>query len=121
MIFSENFHKDWKLYFNKNIDKKVFGKTINSYFNEEIIEGQHKNKLFYFSIFETLFKGPIAEDKHYLVNSYANSWYIMPKDVNFQEDYELIVEFWPQRLFYFGFILFIIILFLCFIYFFKKH
>ncbi len=45
---------------------------------------------------------PIADDRHYLVNGYANSWYIEPDDVNGTENYELIVEFFPQRLFYIG-------------------
>ena len=52
--------------------------------------------------FETWGREPIAEDRHYLVNGYANSWYITPADVDGQENYELIVEFWPQRLFYIG-------------------
>ena len=119
LIFSENFDKDWKLYFKSNVDKNIFDKIVGSYFNGEIREAQQQNKLFYFDMFETWFQKPIVENKHNLVNSYANAWHIMPENVNFQQDYELIVEYWPQRLFYFGFILFII-LFLSFIYFFKK-
>lgn len=46
-------------------------------------------------------KSPIDAD-HLLVNGYANSWYIEPEDVGGAENYELIVEFWPQRLFHIG-------------------
>jgi len=37
-----------------------------------------------------------------LVNGYANSWYITPEDAGGKQDYELIIEFAPQRLFYKG-------------------
>jgi len=52
--------------------------------------------------FETWGLKPIADDRHYLVNGYANSWHITPEDAGGAEDYELVVEFWPQRLFYLG-------------------
>jgi hypothetical protein len=42
-------------------------------------------------------QSPIDVD-HLLVNGYANSWYIEPEDVGGAKDYELMVEFWPQRL-----------------------
>lgn len=102
LIFSENFDKDWKLYFKSNVDKNVFDKIVGSYFNGEIREAQQQNKLFYFDMLETWFQKPITENNHNLVNSYANAWHIMPENVNFQQDYELIVEYWPQRLFYIG-------------------
>ena len=44
----------------------------------------------------------IATKNHRLVNGFANSWYITPEDSDGQDNYELVVEFWPQRLFYIG-------------------
>jgi len=73
---------------------------VASYFDGEIEEGVHKNIFLDRNTFETLGKKSLSEDKHLLVNGYANSWYITPEDVNGREDYELIIEFWPQRLFY---------------------
>ena len=102
-----------------------------SYFDGEIKEGTHRNTFLEPATFETWGKEPIAEDNHLLVNGYANSWYIDPSQVcedadnadrkntdNADEesadkgvctdnadgsyDMELIVEFWPQRLFYIG-------------------
>jgi hypothetical protein len=100
LIFSENFHKGWKAYISQppNEDEDI----IASYFNGEIKEGSHKNVFLDRDTFETLGKEPIAEDKHLLANGYANSWYLTPEDAGGEENYEVIIEFWPQRLFYFG-------------------
>ena len=73
-----------------------------SYFDGEIKEGTHRNTFLEKATFETWGKKPIADERHYLVNGYANSWYITPEDAGGKENYELIVEFWPQRLFYVG-------------------
>jgi len=55
----------------------------------------------------------IPDENHLTVNGYANSWIIDPDEICKNEgfcrkngdgsyDMELIVEFWPQRLFYIG-------------------
>lgn len=65
------------------------------------------------SVFETWFKDPLDEKNHLKANGYANSWLInadeICKDSNKciqnpdgSYDMELVVEFWPQRLFYLG-------------------
>ncbi|MFH1744579.1 MAG: hypothetical protein ABH881_00195 [bacterium] len=62
---------------------------------------------------ENWFKEPIDENNHLMANGYSNSWIIDPKEVcqdkNFciknsdgTYDFELVIEFWPQRLFYIG-------------------
>ena len=64
-------------------------------------------------LFETWFEKPISESNHLTVNGYANSWIINPNEIcqakNFcvknsdgTYDFELTVEFWPQRLLYIG-------------------
>lgn len=45
---------------------------------------------------------PIAESQHLVVNGFANGWEIGPKDSKGKTDYIIIVEYWPQRLFYIG-------------------
>jgi len=105
LVFSESFHQGWKAYIANNqslITNHQYGEIVASYFNGDIKEGTHKNIFLDKNTFETWGKKPIAEDRHYLVNGYANSWYITPEDVGGKENYELIVEFWPQRLFYIG-------------------
>lgn len=42
----------------------------------------------------------IAANRHNMINGYANSWFIKPEDTNNQEDYALVVEYAPQRIFY---------------------
>ncbi|MDO8610135.1 MAG: hypothetical protein Q7R95_06280, partial [bacterium] len=66
------------------------------------------------NIFETWFKKPIDDNKnHLMVNGYANSWNInvnklcnqnssCVKNPDGSYDFEIVVEFWPQRLFYIG-------------------
>ena|GEM_PF-970236 len=72
------------------------------------------------NIFETWFRDPIQEENHLTANGYANSWIVdtnevckaKSDEVNKENsciknpdgtyDFELIVEFWPQRLFYVG-------------------
>ena len=67
------------------------------------------------SVFETLFKGPVSDSNNLLVNGYANSWLIDPvsycstheciENADGSYDMEVVLEFWPQRLYYiFGFI-----------------
>jgi len=126
LVFNENFYEGWKLYnLNKTdeemrmtlmgvvgeIGEKITGlflknkeheKETASYFNGDIKEGTHQMIFLEPASFETWGQTPIAEGKHDLINGYANSWYIGPEDVGGKENYELIVEFWPQRLFYIG-------------------
>jgi hypothetical protein len=66
------------------------------------------------NIFETWLKKPIDNNRnHLMVNGYANSWIIDSKNLcgnnnlcvknaDGTYDLEMIVEFWPQRLFYVG-------------------
>lgn len=113
LVFSENFHKDWKLYLSK--DDSVGNDIIANYFVDAIKEGRHKNVFLEKDIFQTWFRKPIAENSHFKINGFANSWYITPQDVNGVKNYELIVEFWPQRLYYLGFIISLLTLFVCWI------
>ena len=107
LIFSESFHQGWKAYINQNQNSNIkiqnyYGEEIASYFNDEIKEVTYKNILLDKNTFETWGKKPLPEDKHSLVNGYANSWYITPEDAGGRQDYELIIEFAPQKLFYLG-------------------
>lgn len=67
------------------------------------------------NIFETWFQKPaLSEENHLVANGYANSWIIdvdeicregigsCVKNPDGTYDLELVVEFWPQRLFYVG-------------------
>lgn len=81
---------------------KNFNGTVQ---NDNLPEGK---------IWETWFKKPISEENHLVANGYANSWIInymeicsgdnskCVKNSEGSYDLELVVEFWPQRLFYLG-------------------
>jgi hypothetical protein len=151
LVFSESFHRGWKIYpeiketgnwkletgnnkintkekiwgvlgsVGRNIaglflKDKGYGEEAASYFDGEIKEGTHRMTFLEPATFETWGLKPIADDKHYLVNGYANSWHIEPADVGGVENYELVVEFWPQRLFYVGLFISAVTLLTCLIY-----
>jgi len=77
------------------------------------------------TITETWFKTPLDNNKNHLtVNGYANSWIVNPssacansdkctKNADGSYDMELVLEFWPQRLFYLGLFLVGMTLLLC--------
>ena len=44
----------------------------------------------------------IPKDRHFQVNGYANGWYITPQDSQGQKDYQVVIEYFPQRLFLIG-------------------
>lgn len=103
LVLNESFNKGWKLYLRETPENE-FGNSQNnlSYFDGEIIEQKGKISFLDRDTFETWGLKPIANDKHFLVNGYANSWFISPKDTNNKEDYEIIIEFGLQRVFYIG-------------------
>ena len=81
------------------------------------------------NIFETWFQKPLNNNNnHLMANGYANSWVIDTdeicansnvkciKNADGTYDFELVVEFWPQRLFYIGLVLSGVALLGCFIY-----
>ncbi|OGH51269.1 MAG: hypothetical protein A3H17_03345 [Candidatus Levybacteria bacterium RIFCSPLOWO2_12_FULL_37_14] len=82
------------------ISSEASGENLTSYFNNNVIEGMHKNIFLDQNTFETFGQDPIAEKTHLPVNGYANSWYISPEDVQNKENYELIIEMTSQKLFY---------------------
>lgn len=65
------------------------------------------------NFFETWSKKPLEKKYHLMVNGYANSWMIdsaalcgdndlCSKKPDGSYDFELVIEFWPQKLFYVG-------------------
>lgn len=77
------------------------------------------------SFYETWFKSSVDDNKNHVeVNGYANSWIVDPnklcdsnskcvKNSDGSYDLELVVEFWPQRLFYVGSFISMFSLFVC--------
>ncbi len=103
-------HKKWESGAEK-IDyvETYFIDFISKNFQGTIQNDNLTNGIFY----ETWLKKPIDSNTHKVVNRYANSWYIDPQQICQQAsmcyqsqdgsyNFEIIIEFWPQRLFYIG-------------------
>lgn len=62
----------------------------------------------------------LPDKRHFLAQEFANGWHIIPKDSGGIKNYILIIEYWPQRLFYIGAIISILTMAFCIIYGLKK-
>lgn len=119
-----------------NADDQATKEELNSFINNGLVSDIGQNRSFTAfvskdfkgtiqndnlaqgSIFETWFKKPLSSEyQHTPVNGYANSWLISPekfceensciKNADGSWDFEFVIEFWPQRLYYiFGFVMF---------------
>jgi hypothetical protein len=103
LVFNESFHDGWKVYLRNESDSL----GTNDYQDEEIIGSIQNQGLLSGQFYENIFKQSIAEDKHFLVNLYSNAWWIDPQNIkSYKEnsdgsiDFDLVIEFAPQRLFY---------------------
>ncbi|MFH1601783.1 MAG: hypothetical protein ABIB61_02380 [Candidatus Shapirobacteria bacterium] len=106
LIFNETFNLGWRAYIseaNSNSSLDEDDLLSANYFGEKVKEKIQQNLFLGGNIFETWGKKSIPSDRHFLVNGYANAWHITPEDSNDRGDYEIIIEFLPQKLFYLGF------------------
>lgn len=104
LVFLQAFNPNWKIYLADEFrDKQAKNKkVIESYFQNTIQEKENNNTFLDLRIFENIGKNPIAENRHYLVNAYANAWYILPADIKNKSEYTLIIEMTDQRVVYVG-------------------
>ena len=103
LVFSESFHKQWRLYNKEKVEKKedgVFEEIVADYPKLKVKEAKHLIKFTPKDI-KCLFRKPLNA-KHQVVNGYANGWYVEPRELELGEDFTLIMYFWPQSLFYLG-------------------
>lgn len=100
LVFSESFHRGWKVYIDKY--QPVKGNIVFSDLNNEIIEKKDPDTFIDKNIFNSWTLNPLPENQHVLINGYANSWIINPQDAGNKENYQITIEYFPQRLFYLG-------------------
>jgi hypothetical protein len=102
----------------KNISEYMSGGWVTSIFEDghngfisKIIQGTIQNdNLPDGPFYETWLLKPINSSNHFLSNGYSNSWIINPLEINKdynifaksnnEYDFEIIVELWPQSMFY---------------------
>lgn len=100
IVFSDAYNTSWKLFISKNTYKTL--PVRESYVDASISESPHENIFFNSHTFETLSLTSLPEDRHIMVNGYANAWLVRPEDASGSYSYEIIVEMTQQRLFYYG-------------------
>jgi hypothetical protein len=112
LIFSESFHPDWKIYVQPELAGQGAGKFISEN-NQGTIQNEN---LAGGRFYDLLFRKPVLDDKHLLINGFANAWWIDINEIKNQKskiksyienpdgsiDFELIIEFEPQKYFYLG-------------------
>ncbi|MBL7085738.1 MAG: hypothetical protein ISS28_01380 [Candidatus Cloacimonetes bacterium] len=99
LVFSESYHPQWKVYLDKDFDCK----QIAYYNNTNVRECKHETSFSPGDISYLLAK-PLDDKNHFMVNGYANAWYINPQKIG-KRDFIITLYFWPQSLFYLGLII----------------
>jgi len=102
LVFSTNFHPGWKAYLKPLDDQIDYSNVVDHNFDGQIREASVPFSFIRKDFLQTLPLTPIPEDRHLIANWYANAWYIKPEDAGGAKDYEIIIEYWPQRLFFLG-------------------
>lgn len=102
LVFSESFHPQWKIFLDNNLINNQF--EVMKDFKELGVK-EVKSEL-NFSPFDLryLFAKSLTQE-HFLVNLYANGWYIDPKKLGLPENFAVVIYFWPQYLFNIGVII----------------
>lgn len=103
LVFSESFHKQWRIYNKVEVEKKedgAFGEIVADYPKLKVKEARHLQKFTPQDI-KFLLRKPLNVE-HHLVNAYANGWYVEPNKLGLGEDFTLVIYFWSQTLFYLG-------------------
>lgn len=95
LVFGERFSSNWKLYQSEHRRSEIT--PVEIYLDGRVAAGSESATFLDRQLFETWMSGPLGEDYHVEVNGYANGWYVTNLG-----SYDLIIEYWPQRLLYLG-------------------
>ena len=102
LIFSESFHKQWKLY-QLPVTNKIlleFDEVVSDYPETRVKEIKYLMNFAPQDI-AFLFKEPLRS-RHQVVNGYANGWHIEAEELSSGEDLFFVIYFLPQSFFYLG-------------------
>ncbi|MDP2947133.1 MAG: hypothetical protein Q8N88_03380, partial [Nanoarchaeota archaeon] len=100
-------------FISKNFQNTIQNDNLSSgpFYETWLAKNDNQFSIFNLQLNKNVFQ--IPDDKHLIANGYANSWIIdsdsicqnndqCTKNPDGSYDFELIMEFWPQRLFYIG-------------------
>lgn len=117
ITFNQSFDPQWHLYL-KNDSNHTWCEPLADYKKTDTTECKFKRKFFEGEELSYLWKAPISEGTHKLVNGYANSWTISPDYIkaNYSKEYykensdgsievTLFVYFRTQSYYYLGFLI----------------
>lgn len=115
LIFLESYQRGWKAYINAD---KVPCVPAKSYNNIKVTECMQYLRLFDSNDLIRPFKPSVPESSHFLVNGYANGWYIDPKKLDLVGDgeFSLTLYYEPQTYYYIGLIISLTTLLICVLY-----
>lgn len=120
LVFSDQFNKSWKVYTKPSVAQDDFSQSssVEQYGSIQ----KFQNTMYWDNgIFETIGKQSISEDKHFMINGYANGWFISDEDILSSKNFDLIVELANQKITYISFALSFVVVLLCIIYIFRVH
>lgn len=106
LVFSESYHPRWTAYFES--ESPMFNEVIAEYKDINVKETKHENSFVIGDISYLFKKSVISQDRHLLVNVYANGWYFDKPGT-----YYVTLYYWPQLLFYAGFLFSLVVLAVC--------
>jgi len=104
LVFSESYHPGWKAYVRSGVGSRESGDEIVAEYPKLGVKEARHEISFTRGDVSYLFKKPVSKNNHFLVNGYANAWYIDPAKVDKDGDGEFTVTlyFRPQSYFYLG-------------------
>ena len=108
LILSESFYDSWKMYVRPELSSQGTGKFIGESNHGTIQNDNLDSTPFY----DNFFAKPVFDKKHFMINGYANAWWIdlpelekqglIKKNNDGTYDFSVTIEFTPQKYFYIG-------------------
>ena len=80
-------------------------KPISTYDNLNVTECQHESDFFEIKDLIRPFRASGHEKNHFIVNGYANGWYIDSEELGVGDNFTVTLYFKPQSYFYIGLII----------------
>lgn len=104
LVFSESYDPEWKAYIENS--GTGFGNIIANYGNVGVEEANSTTSFTPGDI-HYLFDKSLPDNDHYIVNGYANAWYIDPAEIAKDQNgsFEITLFYQPQSFYYLGIII----------------
>ncbi|MBI9030491.1 hypothetical protein JEZ13_00605 [bacterium] len=113
LIFSETYHPSWQMYITTDT---MQCEPITIYDTVNVTECQSESKFFNFNDLNRIIDEPISEENHFVVDTYANAWYIDPHKLDTGENFIATIYYMPQTYFIIGLVISGFTIFLCMAY-----